>query len=334
MWITRFQLDSKQKIDNFVKTAQKYRFDTLFVQVVGRGQAYYDSEAIPKMKLDFDPLAYTVEKSHSAGLKVHAWLNAYYVWSSSEVPSDPTHVVILHPDWIVRSSSNMKFLDPSKKEVKKYLCDMYVEVAEKYDVDGIHFDYIRYDVAYDGLDIESRRSFSNAYWLDPFFIVHYPQSVKDYYGVQGYKKLRKQWIEYKCRQVNELVRDASKEIRLANKGIKISAAVYQDISVAVEGKGQNWPVWLKLGWIDFAVPMIYSKDVDVVKRRTQESAKAAGRGRILVGLGAYLVSPEDFGAQFAIYRNMKKKYKVINGFSLFSYDAISSEAPYFDKTKK
>lgn len=334
MWITRFQMDSRQKIDNFVETAKKHRFDTLFVQVVGRGQAYYSSEAISQMDFDFDPLAYTVEKSHSEGLKVHAWLNAYYVWSSSEAPADTKHVVNLHPDWLVPSSSNMKFLDPAKKEVKRYLCDMYVEVAEKYDVDGIHLDYIRYDGSYDGLDMESRRNFSNAYWLDPFFIVHYPQSVKDYYGVQGYQKLRKQWIDYKCRQVNELVRDVSAGIKAANNNIKISAAVYQDLDSAVERKGQNWPVWIKEGWIDFAVPMIYSKDSDTVMRRIQESAVAVPYGKILVGLGPYLVSSEDFGTQFSIYRNMKKKYRAIQGFSLFSYDAISSEPSYFDKTKK
>ncbi len=334
MWITRFQMDSKQKIDNFIETAKKHSIDTLFVQVMGRGQAYYRSDLVLNMDLDFDPLAYTVEKSHSSGLKVHAWLNAYYVWSSPEAPSDPGHVINLHPDWIVPSSSNMKYLDPAKKEVKKYLRDMYVEVAEKYDVDGIHMDYIRYDGAYDGLDMESRRAFSDVHWLDPFFIVHYPQSVRDYYGDKGYEKLRRHWIDHKCRQVSELVRDISSGVRKRKPGIALSAAVFQELDSAIGRKGQNWPLWINEGWIDLAVPMIYSRDAELVSRRIRQSASAAGAGNILVGLGPYLVSPKDFGEQFVIYRRMKREYPSILGFSLFSYDAISSEAAYFDKTKK
>ena len=334
MWITRFQMDSKQKIDNFINIAQKQRFDTIFVQVVGRGQAYYNSEAIPRVPLDFDPLAYTVEKSHNAGIEVHAWLNAYYVWSSPEAPSDPQHVVNLHPDWIVPSSSDMKFLDPAKKEVKAYLLEMYKEVVSKYYVDGLHLDYIRYSETYDGLDADTRQKFSSIYWIDPFFIVHYPQSVKDYYGPRGYEKLRREWIDYKCKQVNELVRDISLSVREVNPVIKVSAAVFQSLEDAKDRKCQNWPFWIKKGWVDFAVPMIYTKDTDIVRRRIKESASAAPGGRILVGLGPYLVSPEDFGRQFSVYRQMKKKYGSIQGFSLFSYDAISSESSYFEKTKK
>lgn len=334
MWITRFQMDSKEKIDAFVASAKKHRFDTLFVQVVGRGQAYYYSDVIPRMDLDFDALSYTVEKSHSEGIKVHAWLNAYYVWSSPEAPADQAHVVNRHPDWLVPSSSNMKFLDPAKKEVKKYLYDMYVEVAQKYPVDGIHFDYIRYDGAYDGLDMESRRAFSSVHWLDPFFIVHYPASVRDYYGSEGFEKLRIEWIEFKSANVSGLVKDVSLAVKSIRPDLQLSAAVFQDLGSAVSNKGQNWPLWLKEGWIDFAVPMIYSKNYDLVAKRIRESAGAALQGRILVGLGPYLVSPDDFGRQFSLYRRMMKEYPSIRGFSLFSYDAISSEASYFDKTKK
>ena len=136
MWVTRYQMDSRQKIDNFIEKAKENGFNTLFVQVLGRGVAFYDSKLIPKVKLDFDPLAYTVEKAHNKKIKIHAWINAYFVWSANEAPTYESHVVNLHPDWLL-SVNNSKFLDPSNEEVKKYLYDVYMEVAQKYNVDGI-----------------------------------------------------------------------------------------------------------------------------------------------------------------------------------------------------
>ena len=334
MWITRFQLDSKDKIDRFIKIAKENNFNNIFVQVVGRGQGYYDSSVIPKIPLDFDPLEYIVEKSHKNNIKVHAWLNAYYVWSSAELPDDPNHVVNKHPQWLIPSNSQMKFLNPANNEVKNYLFDMYYEVVKKYDIDGIHFDYIRYDGYYYGLDRQTRENFARTYFVDPFYIVYFPQAVKYYYGEQKYNYLKQKWIEYKCEQVSELVRDLSIAVKSLNKNILISAAVYGDLQTAIESKSQNWPLWLKKGWIDFAVPMLYTTDNDILQKRISHIIKMVDGKKIVIGLGPYLMSPEEFYKQYKTYKEYKNKNSSIIGFNLFSYDAIFSNQKYFSIFKK
>ncbi len=81
-------------------------FNTLIVQVRGRGDAYYDSRYEPRPALlakqpaSFDPLELMVERAHRAGLKVHAWVNVNLV-SDAEPPAARQHIVYLHPEWLM-----------------------------------------------------------------------------------------------------------------------------------------------------------------------------------------------------------------------------------------
>ena len=95
MWVVRDSMTSPQKIKNAVALAKKYGFNTLFVQVRGRGDAFYTSQYEPRAEQlahtsgDFDPLEVAVSEGHKAGLEVHAWLNTFLVWHSRRNPYSP-----------------------------------------------------------------------------------------------------------------------------------------------------------------------------------------------------------------------------------------------------
>lgn len=163
------QMISPEKIDQFIQEAADANFNTVFVQVRQRGDALYHSSFVSRSELlegqadNFDPLAYAIEKGHEQGLEVHAWLNAIIAWGSGTTkPKDPNHIFNKHPEWLMRDSTGKiaypdrktdpqnsvvegpYFLAPGNPEVKDYLYEVYMEVVENYDVDGIHFDFIRY----------------------------------------------------------------------------------------------------------------------------------------------------------------------------------------------
>src|SRR4051794_19191825 len=81
LWVLRTSLISPKSIDDVVRVAQANGFNTLLVQVRGRGEAFYQSAIDPRAsELDaqpaaFDPLARTLDAAHRAGLRVHAWIN-------------------------------------------------------------------------------------------------------------------------------------------------------------------------------------------------------------------------------------------------------------------
>src|SRR2546422_2778316 len=107
LWVLRSALLDQTSVDSVVARAREIGVRGLLVQVVGRGDAYYRSDLLPRAEAlqgrsppDFDPLGAIVAGAHGAGLEVHAWLNCLLVWSAPKWPRDPQHVLNLHPEWV------------------------------------------------------------------------------------------------------------------------------------------------------------------------------------------------------------------------------------------
>src|SRR4030095_11429160 len=105
LWVVRSSLTSPEKIHKMVESAKTAGFNTLIVQVRGRGDAYYRSRWEPRatelkdQPAEFDPLAVTIAAAHQRGLKVHAWLNTSLLANLDALPEDPNHVFTKHPAW-------------------------------------------------------------------------------------------------------------------------------------------------------------------------------------------------------------------------------------------
>ena len=106
LWVVRTTLTSPEKIRQLVKSAAENGFNTLIVQIRGRGDAYYKSRVEPRaaelkdQPADFDPLAFTIAEARERGLKVHAWLNTSLLANLDALPTDPAHVYNRHPEWL------------------------------------------------------------------------------------------------------------------------------------------------------------------------------------------------------------------------------------------
>src|SRR5712691_11079480 len=81
LWVQRATLTSAPSVVALVETARAAGFNTLLVQVRGRGDAYYNSRLEPRgpalagQHPSFDPLELVIATAHLAGLRVHAWIN-------------------------------------------------------------------------------------------------------------------------------------------------------------------------------------------------------------------------------------------------------------------
>src|SRR5690349_4871995 len=105
LWVVRFTMTSEQQVRTMVANAADAGFNTLIVQVRGRGDAYYRSAIEPRAEgivgpPDFDPLQLTIEEAHRRGMAVHAWVNTHLVWGPAELPRSTDHLVHAHPDWL------------------------------------------------------------------------------------------------------------------------------------------------------------------------------------------------------------------------------------------
>jgi uncharacterized lipoprotein YddW (UPF0748 family) len=107
LWVVRTSLTSLDSIKQMVARAVDGGFNTLIVQVRGRGDAYYSSRWEPRAEtLDeqpgaFDPLGLVVSEAHRSGLKVHAWINTFLVANFDQLPKVKNHPIYEHPEWLM-----------------------------------------------------------------------------------------------------------------------------------------------------------------------------------------------------------------------------------------
>ena len=104
LWVVRTTLTHPDSIRAMVDRASTSGFNTLLVQVRGRGDAYYQSRWEPKPQSvllhgsTFDPLSLVIQEAHARGLGVHAWVNAHLVGGTGSLPTDPLHLIRSRPD--------------------------------------------------------------------------------------------------------------------------------------------------------------------------------------------------------------------------------------------
>ena len=103
LWVLRTTLVYPDSVRAMVIRAAEAGFNTLLVQVRGRGDSYFSGGIEPRAdalsrRPDFDPLALTLDEAHRRGLEVHAWMNVHLVANASSLPADRDHLVHARPD--------------------------------------------------------------------------------------------------------------------------------------------------------------------------------------------------------------------------------------------
>gem|GEM_PF-113773 len=335
LWVLRNTLVSRGEIDRMLHQAREAGFNILFVQVRGRGDAFYKSSIEPRAELltneGFDPLAYLISQAHGSGLEVHLWLNTFLVWSAPWKPANSGHVMISHPDWVAmradkKSLSELSreeieslgiegvFLAPGNPEVREYLRSIVRELVQNYDADGIHLDYIRYPDMTVGYDDATRTEFMRRYGVDPEQIEG-DRGVAALLGEKGRRDLGILWEKWRVSSVDALVDSVHGDLKALKPRVKLSAAVIADSRSAIGKHAQDWPAWIKRGAIDFAVPMCYSASTRFVVNQVGGIKSLVGEDKFYPGIAIYNQSPGRVAEKVRVLRNMG-----IKGFSMFCYD--------------
>jgi uncharacterized lipoprotein YddW (UPF0748 family) len=346
VWVDAFHdgIRSPDEVARLIATATRAHLNTVIVQVRRRGDALYTGGLEPPLDdpnyaPSFDALGEVVAKAHAAGLQVHAWINAMPVWRDEAPPKDPRHVFNQHGPaaqgeacWLTAARDGARkfpvgyFLDPGHPAARDHLVAVYLDIVRRYDVDGIHFDYIRYPET-DGPALPRGAN-----------VGYNPVSVTRFQKATGRADVPEpgdeDWIRWRREQVTQLVRRISIEARAIKPRIKVSAALIpwgsppagsaDFANVApMQRIFQDWQGWLAEGLLDLAVPMNYARERDDRVRgwfngwiAFEKHAKDARQ--LAVGVGAYLNAPDQTLAQIRRVRTPDGKTSA-NGFSIYSY---------------
>ena len=154
----------ESKLREIIRDAKSKGMNAVFFQAVSRADAMYPSERLPWAPWltgtagkdpGWDPLRTAIEEAHSLGMELHAWYNVY-TSGNDRTPyvrqGNPLHVQAFRPEWIdtvpLGDNYNGYYLNPGYPGVSEWIAGNVLEIIDHYDVDGIHFDYIRYGANY------------------------------------------------------------------------------------------------------------------------------------------------------------------------------------------
>ncbi|UCF65597.1 MAG: family 10 glycosylhydrolase, partial [bacterium] len=170
LWITRFDWshpnpDSmRARIIAIMKNTADLNYNTIFFQVRGQAETLYPSPLESWSKLlnytdpGFDPVQFAIEQARNNNLVFYAYINLLPLWNEETPPDHQNHLYHqhgpkVHPDssWVCFEPGGIPmnlneyyYLNPALPQVKNYLKHVIRHFVENYDVDGIHFDRIRY----------------------------------------------------------------------------------------------------------------------------------------------------------------------------------------------
>jgi uncharacterized lipoprotein YddW (UPF0748 family) len=159
-WPSSASTAEAQRADaiNILDQLKANNFNTVVLQIRARGDALYPSEIEPWSRVltgtfgrepGWNPLQFWLEETHKRGMEFHAWWNFAYVVSGNTVPTSVglPHIGTTQPNWArvaTNSDGSNIYMDVGLPEVRDYLVNTAMEMVRGYDIDAIHFDYIRY----------------------------------------------------------------------------------------------------------------------------------------------------------------------------------------------
>lgn len=359
LWVVRTALTHPDSVRAVVRRAEAGGFNTLLVQVRGRGDAWYRSSWEPRavqlahLSPDYDPLQLLLDEARPRGLQVHAWINVHVVASAELPPLDPLHLVRTDPEWLALpralvgelgrvSPRDPRYLDtllrwtranaaqveglyssPAHAAVRQRVVAVARELVDRYPLDGIHLDYVRFPSPQFDYSAETLRAFR--YWLagkspdlnrladaDRRAALD-PLAIPDAFP--------REWALFREAQVTELVLEVARMVRDRGPDVLLSTAVFPDPEDARSGRYQAWESWLANGWIDVVVPMAYTDSDAVFLAQVRRASSVAGPRRVWAGVGIYR---NTFAGSTS--KGRAAVLEGIGGVVLFSYDwAVGAE---------
>ena len=347
LWIVRESMYNEKMINSALVYAYQSGYNIVFIQIRGRGYAFYNSDIVPKhpkIATEFDPLDYAVTLGHALGIEVHAWMNSYILWSSKTPPENPKHLYHTQKGWTEanihgKMDSQIKlsepqspqwegvYLSPTHPEVNPYLLSVYSEIMNSYNIDGIHLDYIRFQDEVYGYNKSGMAVFENTYDINPKDIVRGIISPRFGWGQEFVDSMYVAWDKFRRDAVTELVRNIFQEIHKSGHNIKLSAAVKPNIIDAKYRWYQEWDKWVQEGIIDFVVPMNYFKEIRDFNNSVQIMKSNLTQDELeMVVIG---VSTYNQDAQSAADKILLARLNGFKGVSIFSWDSHKNNLDWF-----
>jgi len=288
-------------------------FTAIFPNMLWGGVSFANSKFLPvesQVATRGDQISLCLAACRKHGLQIHVWKVNWNLGAGA--PKE--FVDKLRREHRLQQSSGGKeqpWLCPSHPGNQQLEIDSMLEIARNYDVDGIHFDYIRYPDGDHCFCAGCKERFEHATGLN---LINWPQDVL------GEGAVRQQWLEWRRGNITAVVKTVSAGARAIKPRIKLSAAVFSNWASDRDGVGQDWKLWCDQGYLDFVCPMDYTPSNASFENMVARQVQWAGRTPCYPGIGVS-ASSSHFGVDRVIEQiNVTRRHNT-HGFIIFNYGA-------------
>ena len=293
-WPNRFDHPSTQQTTllQMLDKLQAAGINAVFFQVRSEADAMYDSSLEPwsywltgrqgtPPNPFYDPLAFAIEAAHKRGMELHAWFNPYRASRGTSYTRDPSHITRAQPE-LVYESGPLTLMDPGKEAGRNYITSVIMDVARRYDVDGVHFDDYFYPYPPNEITTQDTSTFNAE--------------------GRGFTSL----FSWRRDNVNLLVAQIADSLRAHDPYIKWGISPFgiyrNNVPEGIVGLDAYNVIfadplaWLQAETVDYIVPQLYwpfGGDQDYHKLARWWVERISGR-QLYIGHGLYRADPNTF----------------------------------------
>ena len=254
----------QEDLCNMLDQLQAINVNTVLFQTRVRATTAYPSElepwegslsGVPGKTPGWDPLQFAIDECHRRGMELHAWVVAIPVGKWNTIGCKTMRK--WYPS-LVKRIGDEGYMNPEAYGTADYIANICEEITTRYDIDGIHLDYIRYPETWKG-----RKYHEN--------ITRIVRSVN-----QRVKR-HKPWVKMSCSPIG----------KYGNLSRYRSGGWDAYNRVAQDAQG-----WLREGLMDQLYPMMYFSGNNFYPFAIDWQEQSYGR-TIVSGLGTYMLHPYE-----------------------------------------
>jgi uncharacterized lipoprotein YddW (UPF0748 family) len=325
VWMTSIALSGLHHatyLDEVLAEISQQHINRIYPNVWSRGQTLYPSRVVPSNLAIGDILAAIIHQGQRQNLRVFPWFEyGLKLTENSKIAQE-------HPDWLSRNQASLVqinphpqdpsplrsikrmfsgadhvVMNPAHPQVQALMVKMLLEVVERYDVAGIQLDdHFAWPVEF-GYDVYTRKLFKQEMGYPP------PQNPR-----------HPVWMRWRAGKLTQLMAKISQTLKQKKPSLIISLSPNSP-AYAYRETLQDWPTWVRRGYVDEVVLQAYRPTAAGVKALLNDPEVLALQRYVPIRVGlftgpGFTAKPaEQIAAQITASRQQG-----YNGFVLFTWE--------------
>ncbi|NES99363.1 MAG: family 10 glycosylhydrolase [Sphaerospermopsis sp. SIO1G1] len=283
VWITSNDLNvfkDREQVTDAVTKLKRLNFNTIYPVVWNSGYVMFPSYVAKQIDIQpfvfrgsdgHDILADVINQAHRQNLMVIPWFEFGFM-------TPPTSELALNkPEWLTKkrngettsisAAGEVAWLNPFHPEVQQFITNLLVELAYKYNIDGIQFD--------------DHTSLPHEFGYDQYTISLYRQEMQNDPPANSQDP---EWVKWRADKITDFMVRLNQRIKQYKPQAVISVSPNY-YNFAYKLQLQDWLNWVRLDIVDELIVQVYRDNLASFTKKIELPEVKEAQQKISTGVG-------------------------------------------------